>query len=874
MRPARHRTRTGIDKAQPLGSAVSFEEDRMSETSHRSTADRGGGDRVRIHFLDVGQEEYGDCVLCELGRTRVLIDGAHPGNQVGSSRHPSIPQQLRTVLGDDTSPVRVDLVVVTHAHQDHIGCLPFLVQHGMVAADWALVADPGLGWGRSDQPDSEPPRPDARVVPLIAGLREEVLDESADDETIARFLADAASLEQNYTSMLSTLAANGTRVVRHGRDRTTNITRAFRKIGLKVLGPTQAQLLICADRIAQTNTDAVAAVSDMMPRVDAAVSEPDLYRALVHGADSFDALSRPGPAINLQSIVTSFDFGGAKLLFAGDMQFANPQIADLRLDKELKQLHSRIHNEAPFDVVKLSHHGSDNAFDDALLQELGTTPLYGICAGEDSTSHPNPKVLRLLNSIRDRVTWVRTDHNGLATIELSGTPKLSLTRGELNDPRPNTPDAEAGARPAAAPAQPARTAERPKTVTSGATSEGSDVVEVITKVPGGVSHVAITIDVDRSQIARPQTAPDKSADVTIANGRRLAPLLFVTSAAALARNIGETESAQILSSLRRAGLDVYDSLPSDPSDPLRSPELVREQLATRPELQGVVLIGGYDAVPPLRLDCLPPELRRTLGQTDDADDFIVWSDDAYGDQDGDRIAELPVSRIPDGKSADLLRLALGADDAPRYASRRGVRNVARPFAEPIFAGLPGAEPLSVSQPTTSEQVPPLDGDLVYLMLHGDYLDSSRFWGEATPNNREAVNVSNVPTRAARIVFTGCCWGALVADQPALRSAPGSAPAAKVAESSIALTFLQAGATAFIGCTGAHYSPTEPPYDYFGGPMHTAFWKGILARKPPAQALFDAKVDYVSGFPHGRSSPVQQAIEYKILRQYTCLGLGW
>jgi hypothetical protein len=611
----------------------------------------------------------------------------------------------------------------------------------------------------------------------------------------------------------------------------------------------------------------------MIARVDAAVPEPDLYRALVHGRDSLDAVSRPGPAINLQSIVTSFDFGGAKLLFAGDMQFANPQIADPRLDNELNKLHSRIRGETPFEVVKVSHHGSDNAFDDALLQELGSTPLYGICAGEDSTSHPNPKVLRLLNSIRDRVTWVRTDHNGLATIELNGTPKLSLARGELNDPRPNT-DAEVTTPPTAAPIQPARTAPRPAPVTSASAAEGSDVVEVITRVPGAVSRVAITIEVDRSQVARDQTTPHRADNVTIANGRRLPPLLFVTSAANLARNIGETESAQILSALRQAGLDVYDALPPDPSDPLRSAELVRAQLATRPELQGVVLIGGYDAVPPLRLDCLPPALRQTLGQTDDADDFIVWSDDAYGDRDGDHIAELPVSRIPDGKSAHLLRVALGADDAPRSTSRRGVRNVARPFAEPIFQILPGAEPLSVSQPTTADQVPPLDGDLCYLMLHGDYLDSSRFWGEATPNNREAVNVSNVPTPAARIVFTGCCWGALAADQPALRSVPGNVPAAKVAESSMALTFLLAGATAFLGCTGAHYSPTEPPYDYFGGPMHTAFWTGILAGKPPAQALFDAKIDYISGFPHGRSSSVQQAIEYKILRQYTCLGLGW
>ena len=124
------------------------------------------------------------------------------------------------------------------------------------------------------------------------------------------------------------------------------------------------------------------------------------------------------------------------------------------------------------------------------------------------------------------------------------------------------------------------------------------------------------------------------------------------------------------------------------------------------------------------------------------------------------------------------------------------------------------------------------------------------------------------------MFTGCCWGALTVDTPANRVVEGRTYGVKTPGASMALGFLMAGAHAFIGCTGAHYSPTEEPYGYFGGPMHEGFWRALLAGAPPAQALYDAKVEYVRGFPHGRSSPVQQAIEYKILREYTCLGLGW
>jgi hypothetical protein len=101
-----------------------------------------------------------------------------------------------------------------------------------------------------------------------------------------------------------------------------------------------------------------------------------------------------------------------------------------------------------------------------------------------------------------------------------------------------------------------------------------------------------------------------------------------------------------------------------------------------------------------------------------------------------------------------------------------------------------------------------------------------------------------------------------------------APASRTPAASIALTALASGALAFVGCTGAHYSPGEAPYGYFGGPFHAAFWESFGAGATPAQALFDAKVRYITDMPHGRPDPRSHAIEKKIMRQYSCLGLGW
>jgi beta-lactamase superfamily II metal-dependent hydrolase len=828
---------------------------------------------VLVHFLDVGEKEYGDAVLCELGRHRVLIDGAHPGDQVGSAKHPSIPAQLETLLGPER-PVRIDLLVVTHAHQDHIGCLPALVEAQLLDVKWALVADPGFGWGQSvDGEALVPTDADPRVATVAAGLREEPLSPSSEDQAVAQLLADAVNLEQRYRSMLETLESRGTRIVRHGRDSPRALLRAFSGVGLEILGPSEEQLLVCAASLTQQTHDAVALIAEAIAR-DTAMGELDLYRSLIaQEADAMDA-GRPGPAINLQSIVTSFALGEHKLLFAGDMQFADPQIPSHLVREAVVALRSTIAGKAPFSVVKLSHHGSDNAVDATVLAELGQTPLYGICAGEESTSHPNRRVLALLDARRKELGWVRTDRNGLVSIELNGAPRVSPARGELSDPRPNAPDA-----PVLVPEPTATTvgvmAPIERTGTQLVRAAVDDDVEVVTRLPPSVRRVIVTVEVERSQGSPTSAKVTDALAFTLAGGRPLPPLLFVTNRTALASNVGVAETDAILAGIDdHPNITLLDELPVDHRDPAASAQAVGEQLRRLPGTQGVVLVGGPAVVPAIRMDCLPQALRTRLRHTNDPDDFIVWSDADYGDNDSDLIAELPVTRVPDGNSAEFMIAALSATDEPRHPGRIGIRNAGRPFAEEIFPLLPGADPLLVSEPTTHVLAPTLGGQHVYLMLHGSDIDSTRFWGENSAELVEAVNLTNVARPAGRVVFTGCCWGAMIADQPALRTIPGTTPASKPVGSSLALAFLEHGSTAFVGCTGAHYSPLQEPFGYFGGPMHEAFWTHIVAGAPPAQALFEAKVDYVAGFPHGLTTTVGQAIEHKILHQYTCLGLGW
>ena len=57
-------------------------------------------------------------------------------------------------------------------------------------------------------------------------------------------------------------------------------------------------------------------------------------------------------------------------------------------------------------------------------------------------------------------------------------------------------------------------------------------------------------------------------------------------------------------------------------------------------------------------------------------------------------------------------------------------------------------------------------------------------------------------------------------------------------------------------------------------MHSEFMASLLAGFAPAEALFKAKRSYATAMPHGQGRPVDEAIEFKILNEFTCLGLGW
>jgi hypothetical protein len=781
---------------------------------------------MRMVMLDMGERKFGDATFFKIGDVSILVDGAHRGDDRSAcSGTASIPDQLSAVTGT-TAPFAFDLLIVTHCHSDHIGCLPELVRDGKITAKWALVADERLGFGVPlDQPfPAQTTSSDAR---LVAALREEPLSDSALDREVEELIDAAATLQQRYFEMLATLEARCTKVVRYGRDSVLPLQRAFTSIGLQVLGPTVDQLLVCAERIERERVRGIEATAEHV-RADSG-DEVAHYRALVSRflLDN-DALEDGGvaAAVNNQSIIVKVGEAPNAVLLTGDMQFA---FEDVRWIKQrMAELIRTVRNAGPYAFVRLAHHGASNGTNDALLTALPETRLFGISTGAGDEKHPSPAVLDLLDARTQSIQWARTDRNGSVSLTLAeGTPNWKLDRGKLNDAEPNT-SAQVNA----------KEAKRQKSSISPTSSPTSPV--------------------------RASTATNRLA---------AAPrLTFVTNANILRSRVGETAD-QALEIIRSAGHSLID---------LKSNDFTVQDIAQAARgSNGVVLLGGFSVVPPYSVDSLPRGVRRQLPRPDrDLDSYVIWSDDPYGDPDNLGLPSIPVSRIPDAGDGTMLLAALAMPQTNR-PERFGLRNRNRPFAEEVFKMLSGSACMLESDPVSPANIDHtmLNATQVYLMLHGDRDDLTRFSGEEAADEDMhgelvvAFSTSNVPSDCGAVVFAGCCYAALTTIESGADWHEGINVTDLPASRSLALSFLKAGVRAFIGSTGTHYSPPHPPYQTAAGPLHFAFWKRIMSGERPAEALMNAKIDYALSMPYSTSAGAI-AVEHKTWRQFTCLGLGW
>lgn len=95
---------------------------------------------MRIHFINVG---YGEAILVERDGFRVLIDGGT--NRAEEYENPGCIRVTDYLKRLGIS--RVDLVIITHIHDDHIGGIPDVIRSFTVPQVWINV--------KPDKPDVE-----------------------------------------------------------------------------------------------------------------------------------------------------------------------------------------------------------------------------------------------------------------------------------------------------------------------------------------------------------------------------------------------------------------------------------------------------------------------------------------------------------------------------------------------------------------------------------------------------------------------------------------------------------------------------------------------------------------------------------------------
>jgi hypothetical protein len=256
----------------------------------------------------------------------------------------------------------------------------------------------------------------------------------------------------------------------------------------------------------------------------------------------------------------------------------------------------------------------------------------------------------------------------------------------------------------------------------------------------------------------------------------------------------------------------------------------------------LLIIGDWDIVPPGVLPNPAP------------DDDPLITDDVYGDTDHDGLTaiDIPVTRIPDGDSLDLLVAQLSPSEAPEGGNFT-IANSKRPHADVATRQVFGADRVLLwSLPTTHDN---LDASRLavrdnYIVLHGSSQNASAWFGEE-PTFPAALTVNEANTQG--VVLSAACYGAMTY---------GHTP-----DDSVALAFLANGSRAFVGSTVMTYAYIKAADQadlirWTGGRFEYTFLNSLAAGQAPLEAFMSAKQDMASW----AAGPRAQAFDVKTLHE--------
>ncbi|SQJ11748.1 DNA internalization-related competence protein ComEC/Rec2 [Serratia rubidaea] len=275
---------------------------------------------VNVNILDAG---HGDCILLDFTHTLVLIDS---GPKTFLIRR-NVIEKLKDLLNERT----IDIAIVTHNDDDHIGGYEYVLSSGIKIEKFIFNSLSICGELFNDHEQQ------------ISYKQDISLDTFIKDKTVS----------------LEALVFGNEPVI-------------INDIKLIPLTPTIDALHHMHDDYIKKNQPQISSDEKV---------EPTLLKCIEEVANGTDKFLPDRSITNRTSLSLIIEYNGFRGLFLGDA-WATDVIESFRLNKI----------EPGFCVTKLSHHGSERNSNSELINIIGKTE-YIICADKSKHNHPNNKTI-------------------------------------------------------------------------------------------------------------------------------------------------------------------------------------------------------------------------------------------------------------------------------------------------------------------------------------------------------------------------------------------------------------------------------------------------------------------------------------------------
>ena len=324
---------------------------------------------LKIHVIDAA---HGDCIFLDFESTKILIDcGPYKPFLIRRNVH----NNLKQLLGPEQ---KIDLAIVTHNDDDHIGGFESLIDGGV------------------------------KLETIIFNSLQDIPD-------IIKNSQKQISYNQDNALKQKLLAERGIKTLCLTRD-SSQLT--INDITLTAITPT-VEALECMLKDANVQKEREEKKKRQKQISSSKTEEINPTEALQKIQSGQDAFVKDPSITNRSSIGLVIQCGCFSGLFLGDAH-AEDVIAGLNILG---------FNNHQFDVVKISHHGSERNTDIELLSLLGKTD-YILCANNEKHHHPNNITLARILSVDSTPTIHLSSNNSSLSAKIDDFKSLGFSINE------------------------------------------------------------------------------------------------------------------------------------------------------------------------------------------------------------------------------------------------------------------------------------------------------------------------------------------------------------------------------------------------------------------------------------------------------------